>query len=253
MKNDNIATADHEWLKRCEDFEQSVLRYKSVRFSRFVSPHDLAVFQLHFKSSPFVSTLAFGGAGQCERVQIGFFPDYQTPDQDAFPITPILISDVSGMTHRDILGAVLGLGMKREMIGDIFIDDDKAVLMCDSQVSDFVLYNLDTVGRRKVEVSVCPKEFAFSQEHRSEIVRMVVASERLDAIVGAAAGLSRNEAATCIAGGNVSVNFVPAEDGAKKLNQGDTISIRHRGRFVLETICGTTKKGRLAVELRKFI
>lgn len=148
------------------------------------------------------------------------FPDYQEPDQGLFPITPILILDVSGLTHRDILGAVLGLGMKREMIGDIFVDDDRAVLMCDSQVSDFVLYNLETVGRRKVDVSVCPQELAFSQEHKSELMRTVIASERLDAVVSAATGLSRNEAATCIAGGNVSVNFVSAEDGAKNYTKG---------------------------------
>ena len=59
MKNENTVTADNEWLKRCEDFEQSVLKYKSVRFSRFVSPHDLAVFKLRFKPSPFIHILAF--------------------------------------------------------------------------------------------------------------------------------------------------------------------------------------------------
>jgi len=147
-----MLSADNAWLKRCEDFEQSVLRYKSVRFSRFVTPHELAVFRTRFSPSPFVSVLAFGGADDCERMQIGFFPDFEEPNRDAFPITPISISGVSGLTHRDILGAVLGLGIKREMTGDIFVDGDTAVLMSDRGISDFLLCNLKTVGRKKVEV-----------------------------------------------------------------------------------------------------
>lgn len=253
MKNDSVVTADNEWLKRCEDFEQSVLKYKSVRFSRFVSPHDLAVFKLHFQPSPFVNVSVFGGALDCERVQIGFFPDFEEPDTRAFPISPILISGVSGLSHRDILGSVLGLGIKREMTGDIFVDGDRAVIMSDSQVRDFLLFNLKNVGRKKVEVSLCPEDVSISLEHAFKLERCVVASNRLDALVGAAANLSRSEASEHILGGGVSVNFTLAADTSKKLSEGDVISIRHHGRFVLEKICGETKKGRLAVELKKYI
>ncbi len=253
MKSAFLTTADYEWLKRCEDFEQSVRKYKSVRFSRFVSPHDLMVFQTQYQPSPFVSVSYFGGAADCERVQLGFFPDFLEPENSAFPISPLLISDVSGLSHRDILGSALGLGIKREMLGDIFIDSQRAVLMCDSQVSDFLLMNLKTIGRKKVEVSLCPAKIAVSLERKFVLTRHVIASLRLDAVVGAAANLSRSEAAASISGGNVSVNFATTEDLSKKLCVGDVISIRHHGRFVLETICGETRKGRLAVELKKYV
>ena len=85
------------------------------------------------------------------------------------------------------------------------------------------------------------------------MVRCVVASARLDAVVGVAANFSRSEAQDSILGGNVSVNFVQTADTSKKLCAGDVISVRHHGRFVLENICGETKKGRLAVELKKYI
>lgn len=253
MKNDNISSADNEWLKRCKDFEQSVLKYKNAYFSRFVSPHDLAVFKLHFFPSPFVNISEFGGAFGCERLRIGFFPDYHNPDNSDFPITPILIEGVFGYSHRDILGSVLGLGIKREMIGDIFIDDDKAVIMCDDQIRDFLLYNLKTVGRRKVSVSVFPDDMALNLEHPYELERCVIASNRLDAFVGAAAKLSRSEAVESILGGSVSVNFVQTEDVSKRICQGDMISIRHHGRFVFEEICGKTKKDRLAIIIKRFI
>lgn len=253
MKSDSVVTADNGWLRRCEDFEQSVLKYKSVRFSRFVSPHDLAVFKLRFKPSPFISVMYYGGTLDCERVQIGFFPDFLEPDSSMFPISPIMIAGIVGLSHRDILGAVLGLGIKREMTGDIFIDGDTAVIMCDNQVSDFLIYNLKSVGRKKVEASVCPENVKLSQTHAFQTVRCVVASARLDAVVSAGTSLSRGEASGCVSNGEVSVNYVTTEDSSKKLCEGDVISVRHHGRFVLNKICGETKKGRLAVELKKYI
>lgn len=253
MREENNLAKDIEWLKRCEDFEQSVLKYKSVRFSRFVSPHDYMVFKERFKPSPFINILAFGGADDSERVQIGFFPDFCEPKKEEFPITPILTNGILGFSHRDILGSVLGLGIKREMTGDILIDGDIAVVMADKQVSDFLLFNLKTVGRKKVTVSVLDYETLVLPKREFETLRCVVASNRVDAIVGAAAKMSRNEASNAILGGLVNVNFMEIKDTSKKLSEGDVISIRHKGRFVLDKICGETKKGRTVVELKKFI
>lgn len=249
----NVIAADREWISRCEDFEQSVLRYKSVRFSRFVTPHDLAVFSAQFRPSPFVSTLCYGGTEDAERVMIGFFPDYLEPDPSLFPISPVLISGVSGLTHRDILGAVLGLGIKRELIGDIFVDGDDAVVMCDSSICDYLLYQLKTVGRNKVTVSLCPADISVSLRHPFSVFRSVVASLRLDAVVSAAAHLSRGEAQELIAGEGVSVNFCVVTDPAKRLAEGDVLSLKRHGRFVLKAITGETKKGRIAIELKKYI
>ncbi len=248
-----MITADREWISRCEDFEQSVLRYKSVRFSRFATPHELAVFRTHVKLSPFVSSMVFGGNEDCERAMIGFFPDYQEPDESLFPITPLLISGADGCTHRDILGSVLGLGIKRELIGDIFVENGRAVLMCDTSIADFLLFQLKTVGRQKVEVSLCPKDVTVSLRHPFEIVRCVVASLRLDAVAGAMAHLSRSEVQALIGADGVNVNFALCIDSSKKLKEGDVISIRHHGRFVLESVTGETKKGRLAIEIKKYI
>ena len=239
-------SADHDWISRCEDLEQSVLKYKSVRFSRFVSPHELAVFQTKYKVSPFIGVLAFGGAEDAERVMLGFFPDFCEPDKALFPITRILISGISGLTHRDVLGAVLGLGIKREMTGDIYVDGDESI-------SDFLQFQLKTVGRKKVTVSVLPEERSFALSHPFEVSRAVVSSLRLDALVSACAHISRGEAQSLIAGDGVNVNFCVVNDGAKKLKEGDVLSIKHHGRFVFLSVSGETKKGRIAVEIKKYI
>ena len=252
MKN-NVISADREWISRCEDFEQSVLRYKSVRFSHFVTPHDLAVFTNQFKPSAFVSVMSYGGTDDAERVMVGFFPEFTEPDKLLFPISPILISGVSGLTHRDILGAVLGLGIKRDMIGDIFVEEDRAIVMCESSISDFLLYQLKTVGRKKVEVSLCPEDISVSLSHPFSVFRAVVASLRLDAVVSAAAHLSRSEAQELILAEGVNVNFCVVTDTSKKISEGDVLSLKRHGRFVLEAVTGETKKGRISVNLKKYI
>ena len=155
----NAHSIDNEWLSRCEDFEQSVLKYKSVRFSHFVSPHELAVFKSRFRLSADVTYMAYGGNEDSERVMLGFFPDFMVPDKCAFPIKPLMILNASGCSHRDILGSVLGLGIKREMIGDIYFDCDKAIIMCEKKASDYILYNLKTVGRKRVEVCEADEDY----------------------------------------------------------------------------------------------
>ena len=246
-------SADREWISRCEDLEQSVLKYKSVRFSRFVSPHELAVFKTNVKASPFVNVLAFGGAEDAERVMLGFFPDFLEADEALFPIARLLISGISGMTHRDVLGSVLGLGIKREMTGDIYIDGDEAVLMCDESIAEFLLYQLKTVGRKKVTVSYLPEEKSVSLAHPFEVSRAVVSSLRLDALVSTCARLSRSDAQKLIEADGVNVNFCVVNDGAKKLKEGDVLSIKHHGRFVFLAVSGETKKGRIAVEIKKYV
>lgn len=248
----NAYSQDSEWLSRCEDFERSVQKYKSVRFSHFVSPHELAVFRTHYRLSPDVTFMAWGGSDDAERVILGFFPDFLIPDEQDFPVTPLKISNVGGMNHRDVLGSVLGLGIKREMVGDIYFDGDTAVIMCENTAKNFVLYNLKTVGRKNVEVEEVTLG-KFSLKHNFKMSNVVVASLRLDAVVAAAANMSRGDASKLISQDLVNVNFTVANNPDKKLTEGDVISIRHHGRFVVESIAGETRKGRTVLEIKKYI
>lgn len=249
----NAHSEDNEWLSRCEDFEQSVLKYKSVRFSHFVSPHEQAVFKTNYRLSPDVKVTFYGGSEDAERVILGFYPDFLESEPEDFPIVPLLISNIGNANHRDILGSVLGLGIKREMIGDIYFDGDCAIVMCEKTAADFVLYNLKTVGRQKVEVSICPDSKTYSLKHEFEMMRIVVSSPRLDAVVAAICHMSRSEATRQIAAENVNVNFKTEANPDKKIADGDVISVRHKGRFVVEDALGETRKGRIILEIKKYI
>lgn len=249
----NVHSDDNEWLSRCEDFEQSVLKYKSVRFSHFVSPHEQAVFKTQYRLDKDVKVSLYGGTDDAERVILGFYPDFLDVEPWEFPITPLVVSNIGNATHRDVLGSVLGLGIKREMIGDIYFDDDSAVIMCEKTAADFILYNLKTVGRQKVEVSVCPDDKTYSLKHKFEMMRIVVTSARLDAVVAAMCRMSRSEASKQITAENVNMNFKVESNPDKKIVCQDVISVRHHGRFVVESASGETRKGRIILEIKKYI
>ncbi len=249
----NVHSEDNEWLSRCEDFEQSVLRYKSVRFSHFVSPHEYAVFMRDFRPSPDVLVKAFGGGEDSERVILGFYPDFSELENTDFPITALCVSNIGNLTHRDVLGAILGLGIKREMVGDIYFDDDKALIMCESSIADYIMYNLKSVGRQNVEVAVCDDNKSFSLIHKFEVIKIIVSSLRLDAVIAAVCKLSRNDANRHILSENVNVNFCVEKNPDKKVTSGDVISVRHHGRFALCDVTGETKKGRIILEVKKYI
>lgn len=244
---------DSEWLSRCEDFEQSVLKYKSVRFSHFVSPHDYATFLSNYRLLPDVKVKAYGGSEDAERVILGFYPDFLELENSEFPIIPLSVSNLGTLTHRDVLGAVLGLGIKREMVGDIYFNDGQAVIMCEKTTADYIMYNLKTVGRQNVVVSVFDDDVTFSLRHKFEILKIMVASTRLDAVISAACKMSRSDAVKYITSDNVNVNFLVENNPDKKITQGDVISARHHGRFVVDDALGETRKGRIILKVKKYI
>ncbi len=251
MKTNN--SVDREWLSRCDDFIQSVLKYKSAKFSHFISPHELAVFRTHCHLPPDVKCMAYGGTDDAERVILGFFPDFLEPDKSDFPIAPVLIENLSGCNHRDVLGAVLGLGIKREMVGDIYFNGDYAVVMCEMSTKDYILYNLKSVGRKNVVTEECPPDVTCQIKHEFREFDVIVSSMRLDAIVSAVAGMGRSESSRHILQDNVNVNFTVENNPDKKLAPGDVVSIRHHGRFVVEDISGKTKKDRIVLKIKKYI
>ena len=201
----------------------------------------------------FVFHLIFGGGDDAERVILGFYPDFSELENSDFPITPLKILNLGNLSHRDVLGAILGLGIKREMVGDIYFDDGIAVIICESSIADYIMFNLKSVGKQNVTVTVCDWNKSFSLRHKFETIKIIVASLRLDAVLAAACKMSRNDANRHILSENVNVNFCVEKNPDKKVTSGDVISVRHHGRFAVSEVTGETKKGRIILEVKKYI
>lgn len=153
------------------------------------------------------------------------------------------------ISHRDVLGALMGLGIKREMTGDILPNKNIPQFFCHKSVSQHILLSLDKIGRYSVTLSVSDR--AELHEPLYEKKEINVSSMRLDCIAAAAFSLSRTKAAEQIKKGLVFVNWREETDPSTELKTGDKLSMRGKGKAEVGELKGTSKKGRLFIELLK--
>jgi len=156
--------------------------------------------------------------------------------------------------HRQILGSILSTGVKREVIGDIIIKECKANVAVTKDISKFIIQNLERIGHEKVKVKeIAKSEILKTSAEFKEIKTTVASSLRLDAIISACYGLSREISVKLIQAEKVNVNYVLTTNNSKPINEGDLISVRGYGRFVVAEILGNTRKDRVRVVLKQNI
>jgi len=196
----------------------------------------------------------FGGYESAQRLFFGAFPDWCNDFDGYFPITPvtILLKDGSALSHRHFLGARLSLGIKREAVGDILIEKGRAVAFLSSEIAPFVKEQLTKVANVGVVVT---EGFTASLPGMSgfETLSATVASSRLDCVVSALIKSSRSRACDLIAEKLVSVNSILTEKTVKTVFSGDTVTIRGKGKFIIESLDGRTKKDRIILVAKKYI
>ncbi len=154
-------------------------------------------------------------------------------------------------THRDFLGSLMGSGIKRETIGDILLQEEMAYVVCTKEISDYILYNIDKVGSVPVKLKIA--ENINVTEENEKVLNVTVASLRLDSIISAGFRISRTKAAELIKSGKVRINWEEKELTSKSIKQGDVISIRGKGRIVLDEVTGNTKKDRTKITIKKYV
>lgn len=175
-----------------------------------------------------------------------------------FGVLRIRASGYVNLSHRDYLGALVGLGLDRSVLGDVLTDEDGAYVLCKNSVSEFIINELTQVGRDKVKVgrSSLPDDFEFKREF--ETVTGTIASARLDSVVSELARTSRETAKELIRRGYVEHNYFVAEDSDSGVSKGDVVSIKREGKarfgkYIVDDIDGRTGKGRIRLLARKYI
>lgn len=194
----------------------------------------------------------FGGYDNAERVFLGCFPEWD--ECFDFPISSLTFKYRTNdkLGHRDFLGSLMALGLKREAIGDILVGDGKAVIFVSYDIKDYIMSQVSKVGRTGVAVEEgysLPLPIADRLESCSD----TVASTRLDCIVSALAGFSRSRSECAISDGCVTINSVVCDKVTKNVVDGDVLAIRGKGRFVINSLDGRTKKNRIILNYQKYL
>lgn len=225
---------------------------KSFRplYSNFLDDRQLAICEAALKSKRRVSFLTLGGYPQAERRVIAFGVD---DESEAFPPFCAIVfnhPENSGLTHRDFLGSLMALGIKRELLGDILVGKRRtAVFVCDAAAP--LVRGMTKIGNCGVKIT---EDFSESDIPVPEFdeIRSTVASLRLDSIVATGFRLSRDKAAELIKSKGVAHNRVLTFSPSDKVSEGDTFSVRGLGKFILYEVGDRSKKDRIFVTIKKF-
>ena len=237
-------------FNRLLELAQQADRQQRCRFTPFLTPPE-AVLAMAAAKRAQVNGELFGGYENAERCMARFAPlmAQLTP----YPIVALEIRwpHQDAPEHRDLLGGLMGLGIKRARVGDITLMPDRAYLFVESALAELVAQSLTEAGRIKLNVRVTQTlpELATPE---GEALHFTVQSSRLDAIVSDAFHLSRGNAAELIEAGAVKLCHVPTLRPDARVNAGDAISVRGYGRLQVEAIGEPTRKGRLPVNATRF-
>ena len=245
----NEATLRH-LLDLCRKSEKT----GTWQYSAFLSPAE----QEELLRSPEAASFSFlltGGYEAAERKILAAGNEAEAgppePPVSVIAVAPKSMKYAEELTHRDYLGAILGLGIERSLIGDILVRDRCAWFFCLSSAAGMLAASLQQVRRTAVEARVTAPDVPELQPEYMPL-RLNVASERLDAVAAAFAGLSRGQADKLFGAEKILVNGRIVTDRSTRLKEGDILSVRGFGKAVYDGIVRETKKNRLWVCLRKY-
>ena len=248
MENSDLLRRAEDLLRRCE-------KNDTLTFTAFLTPAERVQVERWAKSQPGCRLLVSGGHPDCERCVAFFLPDYLEAEWlplDEYIRVFELTAPFGCPGHRDYLGALLGMGIGRERLGDIWVRENKAIIFCLPGVEKHLL-SIDRVGRETVRARSLSLDEVPNPERRVKPKSFSVQSLRLDAVVGGLFDLSRSEAARQVEAGSVTLNYEICDKCDAAVCEGDILSLRGKGKGRITGLGGTSRKGRQFVNGEVFL
>lgn len=248
---------DRLMLKKVLDKKDAAERKSAPSNTKFLSQRQAVMCTAMLKAAGNPEHIYLGGYDDAERRVLFFPPDWMdwTPEGDESPIAAVRceFSKENTLSHRDILGAMMGLGIERETVGDILVSEGEAFIIVLREILPFVLQNLDSAGRSRLTATEIPQSELKVPAASFTLKKDTVSSLRLDSVVSSGFNTSREKAAELIRSGRVSLDHLECTKPDKPVVQGARISARGLGKIELHEVGGLTKKGRTAITIKKFV
>ena len=200
----------------------------------------------------------FGGFEGAERQMLVYLPDYLEKDalyEEDAPLVCLRATFFDGDTpsHRDFLGALMGEGIAREIVGDICVGKGQCDFFVTAEIAPYILQNFIGAGRTKVHLERIPLSEVSVPEPETKEIKDTVASVRLDSVISSGFRIGRSAATQYVNTGKVAIDGLPCEKPDKTVEEGAKISVRGLGKIKLRSINGQTKKGRISIIIDRYI
>ncbi len=244
-----MTTDELDVKKRLLDMADRSYRNDQYIFTDFLSMADMAVYYEAEKEFIYAGVTVWNGEGRCERGMIRFGNPDSFGYVEDFPIDilcikPLMQKYSEELSHRDYLGALMNLGIERDVIGDIITDGTKAYVFCESKMTAYISDEISRVKHTSViteKVDTVP-DMIYRQP--KEVV-IQINSERIDGVVAKVYHLSRNDSASLFASGKIFLNGRLMENYSHSLKAGDVVSVRGYGRFTYTGAGSLSRKGKI--------
>jgi len=220
-----------------------VLRDWEPKFSDFIyASKAQPLADLLRRDHPDAYVYLWGGLDGLERVRIGICP-YGTLEHGDFPVSAVQIDFdkfAGQVTHRDLLGSVLGLGIERGKIGDILLFDGYAVVFADQAMADYIATNLTKIGRNKITTSTPDMDMLFVPLDDYRTVTLSLDNPRISALSAKAFNQGRDKMGDLLKAKKITLNWAVVTKDNTTLQTGDTLSVRGYGKLVVQSLTGNS-------------
>ncbi|MFC2637406.1 MAG: RNA-binding protein [Mitsuokella sp.] len=237
------------------DLAEAVQRTQRPRLSPFLDPFGQEIAETVAANYGGIRVSFDGGYHGAERARAMYMHEDFAGTATNYDIACIAVSwngQFARLGHRDVLGALMGLGMERDRLGDILLTADTARILCDEKMAEYLLANLTQVGSVGVQCERALLSSITPKEERCKKIRATVASLRIDSIAASGYGCSRSRAAADIEADKLRLNWQHVKSASTAIKEGDVLSMHGRGRIEVAEICGKTKKGRTVILLKRY-
>ncbi|EKK20314.1 hypothetical protein B808_1081 [Fructilactobacillus florum 8D] len=248
----HVRPSERFFLQKATDWvSQADREYRPV-LTDFLNRRERYLVQTIVNQTPSLQFATNGGFADAEMQRGLVFPDYFVPQLSDFELQLMAIDypmRFATIKHYQILGALLGTGVKREVLGDVITNQKHWQFYCEATLVKYLQSNLTKIGSTTVSVLPVSMSSQLLPEDDSVLVHQTLQSLRIDNVIAAAFHISRQAANDLVRHGQVRLNWFTEERPAEWLTVQDLVSVRGQGRFVLQTEDGFSKKGKIKATL----
>ncbi|WP_108669769.1 RNA-binding protein [Peribacillus acanthi] len=245
---------EKEFIDQVLEWKEYVSSAYTHKLTDFLDPREQQIVQSLIGKEDDVRVTFYGGSDDSERKRALLYPDYFQPEVDDFAITVFEVKypkKFVTLEHRQVLGTIMSLGLKREKFGDVILQGDRIQFIAAAEIESYVENNLDKVGKAGISLEKVSLDAVIQSDQQWQELVFTASSMRLDVLISSMTNLSRQKSQMLIEGKRVKVNHKLIENTSFECGEGDVFSVRGFGRFKIISIDGKTKKDKWRIQAGK--